>query len=64
LHNVRDGGLGTAINAWVRPLHDGSVGGLVGRILAVLIGLAPAALFVTGLLRWQRRRGRLANPAQ
>ncbi|WP_296218610.1 PepSY domain-containing protein [uncultured Sphingomonas sp.] len=64
LHNVRDGGLGTAINTWVRPLHDGSVGGLVGRIVAVLVGLAPAALFVTGLLRWQRRRGRWADPAR
>ncbi len=52
---IGSGGLGTAINAWVRPLHDGSVGGLPVRILAVLIGLAPTVLLVTGLLHWWRR---------
>lgn len=56
IHDVRLGNVGTTLNAWVRPLHDGSVGGLPIRILAVLIGLSPTILFVTGLLHWQRRR--------
>jgi uncharacterized iron-regulated membrane protein len=42
---------------WVRAIHDGSIGGLATRILAVLAGLMPAFLFVTGLRHWQRRRG-------
>lgn len=47
----------TTVNNWLHPLHDASVGGISLRILAVLVGFAPAALFVTGLLRWRRRRG-------
>lgn len=58
VHDMRSGGIGTTINAWVRPLHDGSVGGLPVRILAVLIGLTPMALFLTGFLRWQHRKRR------
>ena len=56
VHDVRQGGTGTALSAWIRPLHDGSVGGLPVRILAVVIGLVPAILFTTGLLHWRRRR--------
>jgi uncharacterized iron-regulated membrane protein len=56
VHDVRRGNAGTGLSAWVRPLHDGSVGGMPVRILAVLIGITPAILFVTGLLHWQRRR--------
>lgn len=58
VQDVRAGGIGTAINAWVRPLHDGSIGGLPVRILAVLIGMAPMALYLTGFLRWKRRKSR------
>ncbi len=45
-----------SINNWLHPLHDASIGGLPLRLLVALIGLAPAALWVTGLLRWWRRR--------
>lgn len=58
VQDVRTGGIGTTINAWVRPLHDGSIGDLPVRILAVLIGMAPMALCLTGFLRWKRRRSR------
>ena len=58
VQDIRTGGIGTTINAWVRPLHDGSIGGLPIRILTVLIGMTPMALFLTGFLRWQRRKGR------
>jgi len=56
IHDIRHGNIGTSLNAWVRPLHDGSIGGLPVRMLAVLIGFMPAILFVTGWLHWQRRR--------
>ncbi|WP_420145419.1 PepSY-associated TM helix domain-containing protein [Sphingobium sp.] len=54
----------TMINNWLHPLHDASVGGLATRILAFLVGLVPAALFITGLLRWRERRVHRARAAQ
>ena len=51
------------------PIHYGYFGGLLTRILWVVVGLFPGALFVTGLLMWwnrslskiwARRRDRLA----
>lgn len=56
VHDVRRGNAGTAVNAWVRPLHDGTVGGLPTRILAVALGFVPTVLFVTGFGHWRRRR--------
>lgn len=56
VHDIRRGNAGTRVSAWVRTLHDGSVGGTPVRILAALIGLVPAILFATGLLHWRRRR--------
>jgi uncharacterized iron-regulated membrane protein len=56
IHDTRQGNRATQVNQWVRALHDGSVAGLATRILAVAMGLVPAALFVTGLLHWRRRR--------
>ncbi|QAY77548.1 PepSY domain-containing protein [Sphingosinicella sp. BN140058] len=61
VHDERRGTSGTRLGAWIRCLHDGSVGGLPVRILAVLLGLVPAILFVTGFLHWRRRR-RAARP--
>lgn len=37
------------------PLHVGTFGGEATRWLWVLLGLVPAALFVTGVLMWRRR---------
>lgn len=56
VHDRERLGAAHSINNWLHPLHDASVGGLPLRLLVALIGLAPAALFVTGLLRWCRRR--------
>ena len=56
VQDARAGGGGTAVNNWLHPLHDGSAGGLPGRLLVVLAGLVPALLFWTGWLRWRRRR--------
>lgn len=56
VHDLRRGNAAAQTSKWIRPLHDGSIGGLWGRILAVLAGLLPAALFGTGLCHWLRRR--------
>ncbi len=58
---VRDGlaeSGGDVLLNWLHPLHGGEVFGMAGRLLALLAGLSPIALFVTGLLRWRRRRPR------
>jgi uncharacterized iron-regulated membrane protein len=56
IQDARKGAAGTVINNWVHPLHDGSAGGLTGRMLAAIAGLVPLFLFVTGFLRWRIRR--------
>ncbi|WP_019868415.1 PepSY-associated TM helix domain-containing protein [Methylovulum miyakonense] len=44
------------------PLHSGEALGLAGRILWCVSGLAPLALYVTGILRWrQKRRAKRLN---
>ena len=60
VHDVRRAGAGTAVASWIRTLHDGTVGGMATRILAMLVGFVPTLLFVTGILHW-RRRGRVAR---
>jgi uncharacterized iron-regulated membrane protein len=50
------GNSATRLNTWIRPIHDGSIGGLGTRFLAILAGLMPSLLFITGLLHWLRRR--------
>jgi uncharacterized iron-regulated membrane protein len=37
------------------PLHVGTYGGLVTRVLWFLLGLTPLVLFITGSLMWYRR---------
>lgn len=56
VRDVRSAGSGAAAASWIRTLHDGSVGGLTTRVLAMLLGMAPAVLFTTGVLHWRRRR--------
>lgn len=52
------------------PLHNGEAFGLPGKILVLLSGLAPAALYVSGLCLWlrkskaKRRRSRRASSGQ
>ncbi len=47
--------LGVRIIRLMTPLHYGDVGSLPTRIVWIVIGLAPAVLFVTGLLMWWNR---------
>jgi uncharacterized iron-regulated membrane protein len=44
-------------------LHFGRFGGMPGRLLWIALGLTPAALFVTGLIMWWTRSGRVRRRA-
>ncbi|MDP2052146.1 MAG: PepSY-associated TM helix domain-containing protein [Acidobacteriota bacterium] len=53
---------GDAVMARMTPWHVGGVGGQAGRVIWFVFGLAPAVLFVTGLMTWWRRgRGKTAT---
>ena len=41
--------------SWLVPLHFGTFGGLPTQLLALLAGLMPAVLFVTGFIIWYPR---------
>ena len=58
VQDAREASSGTTINNWIHPLHDGSAGGLAGRILVAATGLLPLCLFLTGFLHWKTRRSR------
>jgi uncharacterized iron-regulated membrane protein len=63
VHDAGRGNASTQVSQWIRPIHDGSIAGLGTRVLAILLGLLPTALLITGLLYWQQRRARrLAHP--
>jgi len=47
--------LGDRVIAWLAYLHFGNFGGWPVKALWVLIGLGPAALFITGFLMWWNR---------
>ena len=49
---------------WLIPIHYGAFGGMPTRILALLSGLIPAALFITGFIIWwprYKRRKKVAH---
>ncbi len=46
---------GDKIIRWFSYLHFGNFGGWMSKTLWVIIGLAPAFLFVTGVLMWWNR---------
>lgn len=54
--DARQSSASNKVSNWLHPLHDASVGGTATRILALVVGLVPAALFITGLLHWRRRQ--------
>lgn len=51
-----EGTAGDAFMHWLFPLHSGLILGLPGRILVCLLGIAVAALSVTGVVIWRRKR--------
>jgi uncharacterized iron-regulated membrane protein len=50
------GTLGERFLAALYPWHSGQLGGLGGRLAAILSGLLPALFFITGLTTWILRR--------
>jgi uncharacterized iron-regulated membrane protein len=47
--------LGRTIRSWVRPVHTGEVGGLIGQAIAALASAGGAVLVYTGVaLAWRR----------
>lgn len=56
VRNPRDDTAADAFMAWQFPLHNGEAFGLVGRWVVFFAGLAPAALYATGVLLWRRKR--------
>lgn len=53
--------VGQAYLSWLTPLHYGSFGGLPTKIIALIAGLAPLGLCITGFIvwwpRWRKQRG-------
>ncbi|QXV63950.1 PepSY domain-containing protein [Mucilaginibacter sp. 21P] len=47
--------IGKAYINWLKPVHYGSFGGLPTKILALLAGLSPLVLFITGVIIWWPR---------
>lgn len=53
----RDGfGFGDKFMEWLFPLHSGEVLGDMGRVIYILLGLAPLVLMSTGVWRWASKR--------
>jgi len=55
INRLADKPLGERFEATFFPLHVGNYGGLVVKILYVMIGLTPGVLAITGFLLWWRR---------
>lgn len=47
---------GDKLWAWVHPLHNGEALGILGRVLVFILGLLPAVLMTTGLIRYRQKR--------
>lgn len=56
VRDPRDDTAADAFMAWQFPLHNGEAFGLAGRWVVFFAGLAPAVLYVTGVLLWRRKR--------
>lgn len=52
----RRGGLGDRVLNSFTPLHYGTFGGILTRILYVFVGLSPTILLITGFVMWWHRR--------
>jgi uncharacterized iron-regulated membrane protein len=50
--------IGTRVSNNLFTIHTGRLGGNLTRVVQVLVGFAPATLFVTGFLMWLNRLGR------
>jgi uncharacterized iron-regulated membrane protein len=57
-------GVANAYLSWLSPIHFGDFGGLPTQVLAIIGGLAPAVLFVTGFIIWYPRWKKQRNKKQ
>ena len=57
IDDERKAALGDRIFSSFYPLHSGTFGGLLTRILYVFVGLAPTILAITGFTMFRLRRG-------
>jgi uncharacterized iron-regulated membrane protein len=58
IHDSRHEPLGDALVRWCVPLHYGIWGGFATKLVYVVLGLVPAASFLTGFWRWRLRAAR------
>lgn len=56
IQNPRDYSTGETFLEWQFPLHTGEAFGDLGRAFIALMGLVPALLYATGVLRWRQKR--------
>lgn len=56
VHDWNNRNVADAFFAWQFPLHNGEAFGLIGRWIVFIAGMTPAALYVTGVTVWIRRR--------
>lgn len=47
--------VGNAYLSWLTPIHYGSFGGRPTQVIAIVAGLMPLALFITGFIIWWPR---------
>lgn len=50
---------GEVLTSWIWPVHSGEAFGAGARFLWFMAGLVPLVLYVTGLLHWLHRRGKV-----
>ena len=57
--------LGRTLRSWVRPVHTGEAGGVVGQMVAALASTCGVILVWTGFaLAWRRFRARNARASR
>jgi uncharacterized iron-regulated membrane protein len=52
MFNIDKQSTASKIKNWIHPLHDGSIGGNILKVIWVLSGFGSAALFFIGVYRW------------
>ncbi|MHA4893329.1 PepSY-associated TM helix domain-containing protein [Pedobacter sp. PWIIR3] len=55
---------GRAYLSWLTPIHYGTFGGLTTQLLALIGGLAPISMLITGVIIWFPRWRRKKEPAK
>ena len=59
--------VGNAYLSWLTPIHYGSFGGRPTQVIAIIAGLIPLALFITGFIIWwprykKQKKGKKTKP--